>query len=161
MGKIKTKGFKIYYMAILLNNSGGFVLKRNWLLYLLCLAAVISGCKIDANKYDPEVLEYQTFEPNQPLVRVCIYQDDEIYRYVKKLMSENMEGWYPSVATYVPHVKIRANNDMYRLMIGPSYLVLMTWDSKHEYSRQFVKKVSGEAYSNIVVLIKKSATAME
>ncbi|HNX53581.1 MAG TPA: hypothetical protein PLD51_04145 [Pontiellaceae bacterium] len=123
---------------------------------VLLMSAVVSGCKVDVSDYEPKELELHRYAPKYSCEEISIKKDDEIYRFVKKLLSENREGWHPSIVHYVPQVKVRADNDMYRLNICSNILVVMYWDSEKKHTTQVVKRVSSEAYDEIVALVEIS-----
>ena len=135
---------------------------RNKLFFgVLLMSAVVSGCKVDVNDYEPKELELHRYAPKYSCEEVSIKKDGDIYKFVKKLLVENKEGWHRSIVNYVPCVKVRARDDMYRLNICPDKLVLMYWDTEKEYTTQVVKKVSNETYNEIVVLIEDALRGAE
>jgi len=134
----------------------------NKLITGVILMNLVSGCSVNVDKYDPETLEYHLYGEEYSVVYLSIKKNDKVYSYAKSLLAKNRKGWRPSLISYAPNVRIRAENNMYALNICPDRLVVNYLKSpESKRAVQLVKKVSSETYNEIVVLVEEALRGAE
>lgn len=116
------------------------------------MAMILCGCRVDVQPSEPEKLYYYTRPPERSIYGDTIIEvkrGDEIYCFVKKILSENQKGWVPSLVSYAPRIRIYSEG--YILDIREDILILNYREK--DRGRQVVKRMSGTAYDEIRKII--------
>ncbi len=124
--------------------------------WLLCL--LITGCKLDAEIGCPQkiIIHWdQTAEKfyKSPKIIKPTPKNQNIDKIIMSI-TDNKSGWTPSLLSYAPYISIIGNNNLYKINITPTLVIInYKTDIKDDKSIQLVKKSTTAFFEEVLKLL--------
>lgn len=133
--------------------------------FVMFLSMFFCGCNLGSQEAIPVSVElYWNFETAEWAAEPTLYQvqEDGVFaEHIAKLLKQHAEGWRLSFVSYLPHIRVVAENRMYVLNITPELLVVNCKKNADDVRMdQRVKKISRRVYLETLDLIKETESGL-